>query len=108
MQISKALVTAAGPGQSALPLQRLVDRDGVEKTALEMIIEEVVSAGIESLAIVISPGNEEAYRRAAGGYLDMLTFVTQPNQQGMARQFYRHAPFWGTSPFCIWSGTICT
>jgi UTP--glucose-1-phosphate uridylyltransferase len=99
MQISKALVTAAGPGQSALPLQRLVDRDGVEKTALEMIIEEVVSAGIESLAIVISPGNEEAYRRAAGGYLDMLTFVTQPKPTGYGQAILSARSFLGNEPF---------
>ena len=78
MEINKALITAAGPGQSALPLQRLVDRDGVEKTALEMILAKVVNAGIESVAIVISPGNEEAFRRAAGSHIDRVTFVTQP------------------------------
>lgn len=86
MLVNKALITAAGPGQTALPLQRLVDRDGVEKTALEMIIEEIAAAGIDSVVIVISPGNEEAYRRAAGAYLDRLTFVTQttPNGYGQA------------------------
>ncbi len=58
MKIQKALITAAGPGQNALPLQRLVDRDGIEKTALEMIIEEVDAAGIDSIAIVIRPGDK--------------------------------------------------
>jgi UTP--glucose-1-phosphate uridylyltransferase len=99
MQIRKAVITAAGPGQGALPLQRLVDRDGAEKTALEMIIEEVDAAGVESIAIVISPGNEEAYRRAAGQYLDRLTFVIQqePNGYGQAllcaRDFVADHPF---------------
>jgi UTP--glucose-1-phosphate uridylyltransferase len=60
MKISKAVVTAAGPGQSSLPLQRLVDRDGIEKTALEMIIEEIAAAGIDSIALVLSPGSEPA------------------------------------------------
>ena len=99
MQISKALITAAGPGQTALPLQRLVDRDGVEKTALEMIIEEVVSAGIESVAIVISPGNEEAYRRASGSYLDRVTFVTQPTPDGYGQAIMCAKDFLGKSPF---------
>ena len=99
MQINKALITAAGPGQTALPLQRLVDRNGVEKTALELIIEEVASAGIESVGIVISPGNEDAYRLAAGGYLDRLTFITQadPNGYGQAilcaKSFVQDSPF---------------
>jgi UTP--glucose-1-phosphate uridylyltransferase len=99
MQISKALITAAGPGQTALPLQRLVDRDGVEKTALEMIIEEVASAGIEAVAIVISPCNEEAFRRAAGSYLDRVTFVTQPKPEGYGQAILCARSFVGRSPF---------
>ncbi|MFY7969586.1 MAG: hypothetical protein ACOVNV_10865, partial [Pirellulaceae bacterium] len=51
--IHKALITAAGPRQNTLPLQRLVDRDGVEKSALQMIIEEVLAAGIESVHVPI-------------------------------------------------------
>ncbi|MEQ1824395.1 MAG: sugar phosphate nucleotidyltransferase [Pirellula sp.] len=99
MQITKALITAAGPGQTALPLQRLVDRDGIEKTALEMIIEEVAAAGIDSVAIVISPGSEDAYRRASGAYLDRLTFVTQPEPNGYGQAILCAKPFLGSSAF---------
>ncbi len=99
MKISKAVVTAAGPGQSSLPLQRLVDRDGTEKTALELIIEEVDAAGIDEIAIVLSPGSEDAYRDAAGRYVDRLTFVTQAEPLGYghallcARDFLKSEPF---------------
>ena len=99
MQISKALITAAGPGQSALPLQRLVDRDGVERTALEMILGKVAKAGIESVAIVISPGNEEAYRRAAGSYIERLTFITQAEPNGYGQAILCARSFLGTDPF---------
>jgi UTP--glucose-1-phosphate uridylyltransferase len=99
MKIQKAVITAAGPGQSALPLQRLVDRDGTEKTALEMIIEEVDSAGIDSIAIVISPGNEDAYEKAAGQYLDRLTFVTQKEAKGYGQAILCARDFVGDSPF---------
>lgn len=99
MKIQKALITAAGPGQSALPLQRLVDRDGTEKTALEMIIEEVDSAGIDSIAIVISPGNENAYEKAAGQYIDRLTFVTQNEAKGYGQAILCARDFVGDSPF---------
>ncbi len=93
MKIQKAIITAAGPGQNSLPLQRLVDRDGVDKSALEMIIEEVDAAGIESIAIVVRPGDEAAYQQAAGRYVDRITFVVQakPNGYGdailQAREF---------------------
>ena len=75
MAIHRAVVTAAGEGQQTLPLQRLVDRDGCEKSALGLIVEEINSAGIDEIAIVIRPGDREAYERAAGGYLDRLTFI---------------------------------
>lgn len=77
MKIRKAVVTAAGPGQGGLLLQHLVDRDGREKTVIEMIIEEIDSAGIDSIALVINPETQTAYRDAAGTYKDRLTFVSQ-------------------------------
>ena len=99
MQINKALITAAGTGQSALPLQRLVDRDGVEKTALEMILGQIAKAGIESVAIVISPGNEDAYRHAAAGFIDRLTFVTQAKPTGYGQAILCARSFLGDAPF---------
>ncbi len=80
--IRKAIITAAGPGQTTLPLQRLVDRDGIEKSALEMIIEEVDAAGIEELAIVIRNGDQAAYASAAGKLVDRLHFVIQQEPRG--------------------------
>ena len=68
MDIRKALITAAGKNQRTLPLQSLVDRDGVTKTALAIIIEEILRAGIEQIGVVISPGDEAAYRAAAGAH----------------------------------------
>ncbi|MFM8328487.1 MAG: UTP--glucose-1-phosphate uridylyltransferase, partial [Pirellulaceae bacterium] len=82
--IHKALITAAGPRQNTLPLQRLVDRDGVEKSALQMIIEEVLAAGIESVGIVIRPGDEAPYRMAAGTHADRLCFLVQQEPRGSA------------------------
>lgn len=82
MKIFKAIITAAGPGQNSLPLQRLVDRDGVEKSALEMILDEVNAAGIETIALVIRPGDQVAYEQASGKYLDRISFITQPTPRG--------------------------
>jgi UTP--glucose-1-phosphate uridylyltransferase len=98
MRVQKAVITAAGPGQNGLPLQRLVDRDGVEKTALEMIIEEIDSAGIESLAIVIRPGDREAYAAASGRYVDRLTFVTQEQPRGYGDAILCARKFMGDEP----------
>lgn len=99
MKISKAVVTAAGPGQSSLPLQRLVDRDGIEKTALEMIIEEIAAAGIDSIALVLSPGSEPAFREAAGKSVDRLTFVVQQEARGYGQALLCASDYVGDQPF---------
>lgn len=99
MQINKAIITAAGLGQSALPLQRLVDRDGIEKTALEMLLGKVADAGIESVGIVISPGNEDAYKCAAAGFIDRITFITQPEPKGYGQAILCAKPFLRDDPF---------
>ena len=75
MELRKALITAAGKNQRTLPLQSLVDRDGLTKTALAIIIEEILRAGIERIGIVICPGDEAAYRTAAGPHAARLAFI---------------------------------
>jgi UTP--glucose-1-phosphate uridylyltransferase len=99
MQIKKAVITAAGRSQRALPLQAFVDRDGMEKTALEIIIEEVLSAGLDEICLVVAPGDQERYTAAAGAYATQLSFVEQPEPRGyghalgLARSFTERQPF---------------
>ncbi len=52
MEIKKAVITAAGKTQRTLPLQTLVDSDGVTKTALRILIEEILATGIEEIRFV--------------------------------------------------------
>ena len=85
MNIRKAIVTAAGRNQRTLPLQSLVDRDGVQKTALAIIIDEVVKAGVEDICVVVYPGDQAAYAAAAGAST-RLHFVEQKSPLG-----YGHA-----------------
>lgn len=99
MHIHKAVITAAGANQDRLPLQRFVDVDGVEKTALQIILEEVIAAGIEEVCIVVRGGSQHAYREAAGDYARLLVFVEQPAPRGYGEALYRAAPFVGQQPF---------
>jgi UTP--glucose-1-phosphate uridylyltransferase len=99
MKIRKAVITAAGPSQNRLPLQRFVDVDGSEKTALAIIIEEVVAAGVDEIAVVIRRGDQPAYADAAGGYARMLCFVEQPEPRGYGDALYRAAAFVDGQPF---------
>lgn len=99
MKLSKAVITAAGRSQRTLPVQTLVDRDGVEKKAMEIILDEVEEAGIEEVGLVVTPGDEEAFRAAAGPHGRRLTFIPQPEPLGyghailLAREFTAGQPF---------------
>jgi UTP--glucose-1-phosphate uridylyltransferase len=99
MEIRRAVVTAAGPDQNRLPLQRFVDLDGVEKTALQIVLEEVIAAGVEQVCVVVSPGSQATYREAAGDYARLLTFVEQPLPRGYGDALYRAAAFIDGQPF---------
>jgi len=104
MEIKKAIITAAGKSQRMLPLQTLVDRDGAAKTALRIIIEEVLQAGINEIAIVISPGDQKAYEAAAGNHASRLTFVEQTQPLGYGHAVYCGKQFVGGSPFLLLVG----
>jgi UTP--glucose-1-phosphate uridylyltransferase len=99
MKVQKAVITAAGRGQRVLPLQRLVDRDGAEKAALEIIVEEVLSAGAEQVAVVICPGDEKAYHDSAGKHAGRLRFVVQDHPRGYGDALLRAEQFVGDEPF---------
>jgi UTP--glucose-1-phosphate uridylyltransferase len=104
MEIKKAIITAAGRNQRTLPLQTLVDRDGATKTALTIIIEEILKAGIDSICIVIHPGDQNAYRVAAGSHQNRLTFVEQTAPLGYGHAIYCARDFSGREPFLLLVG----
>jgi UTP--glucose-1-phosphate uridylyltransferase len=99
MNIRKAVITAAGPDQVGLPLQRFVDLDGREKTALQIILEEVLSAGVEEVCLVVRSGSRQAYAEAAGELARWLAFVEQPEPRGYGEALWRAAGFAGDQPF---------
>jgi UTP--glucose-1-phosphate uridylyltransferase len=99
MKIAKAVITAAGKDQRALPLQRLVDRDGQPKSAVQIIIEEAVAAGAEELALVIAPGDEAAFRQATGPLAARIQFIVQPAPLGYGHALWCARQFVGSEPF---------
>jgi UTP--glucose-1-phosphate uridylyltransferase len=99
VEIKKAIITAAGNSQPTLPLQTLVDRDGSQKTALTIILEEVLKAGIEEICVVIRPGDEAAYRTAAGSHASRVQFVEQTKPLGYGHAVQCARDFAGEEPF---------
>jgi UTP--glucose-1-phosphate uridylyltransferase len=104
VEIKKAIITAAGRNQTALPLQTLVDRDGKAKTALRILIEEVLQAGVEEIGIVICPGTESAFAEAAGEHARRLTFMPQEQPLGYGHAVYSAAVFAAGDPFILLVG----
>jgi UTP--glucose-1-phosphate uridylyltransferase len=99
MKITKAVITAAARSQRTLPLQTLVDRDGMQKPVLNIIVEEALDSGVESIAVVVCTGDETAYRQAAGQHADKLHFVAQKESLGYGHAIYCARDFVGDEPF---------
>ena len=99
MRIRKAVITAAGGNQRALPLQTLI-QDGVEKSVLNLLIEQALTNEIGEVGVVVWPGDEDRYAQAAGSVAGAARFIPQqqpPRGYGhalyCAREFVADEPF---------------
>ena len=99
MNISKAVITAAGKGQRTLPVQTLIDRDGTEKSVLQIVVEEALRGGIEEVCVVVRPGDEVAYAEVVGDHAGRLHFVHQTRPLGYGHAVYCAREFVGQDPF---------
>ncbi len=99
MTVRKAVITAAGPHQRTLPLQTLTDRDGIEKTILRLLLDEVFSTDVEEACVVVAPDDEAPYRQAAGDLAARVRFIEQTEQRGYGHAVFCARPFTGEEPF---------
>jgi len=99
IRIRKAVITAAGRNQRTLAVQTLVDRDGSQKSVLDILIGEATSAGVEEVAVVVAPGDEPRYAQATGRHAARITFIPQPQPQGYGHAVYCAQDFVDREPF---------
>jgi UTP--glucose-1-phosphate uridylyltransferase len=99
VDIKKAVITAAGRNQRTLPVQTLIDRDGEQKSVLCILIQEVLSAGIEEIAVVVAPGDDVPYADVVGNHAGQLRFITQEVPLGYGHAVYCAHEFTGDDPF---------
>jgi UTP--glucose-1-phosphate uridylyltransferase len=99
MKVRTAVITAAARSQRALPLQTLVDRDGVEKPVLAILVEQVLLAGVEEICVVVVPGDEAAYGQVLGKHLGHVRFVAQNEPRGYGDAIWRAREFTGRDAF---------
>jgi len=104
VDIKKAIITAAGATQRTLPLQTLVDRDGQTKAALRILCEEIFSAGIDEICVVVCPGDQAAYAAAAGNFGGRLQFVEQGEALGYGHAIFCARDFTAGKPFLLLVG----
>ncbi|MGO8785915.1 MAG: sugar phosphate nucleotidyltransferase [Terriglobia bacterium] len=99
MRIRKAVITAASGNQRALPLQTLI-QDGAEKSVLNILIEQALSASIGEICVVVWPGDEARYAQAAGNLAGTVRFVPQQHPpRGYGHAIYCAREFVGQEPF---------
>lgn len=130
-KVRKAVIAAAGRGTRHYPASNvvpkemfpLVDRDGVTKPILQMVVEEAFHSGIEQICIVAAPGKDSLYRQhfaqtdapisqdwarleseklAELGKL--ISFVLQDEPQGFGDAVFRAKGFVGDEPFLLLLG----
>ena len=100
MKITKAIITAAGPDQRKLPLQTLIDRDRTQKTVLEILINEIKSAGIDDIGIVIQPEDEKSFERVLdSSSYSSVRFIHQNNKTGYGQALLSAEKFLNNEPF---------
>ena len=104
MKVTKAVITAAGKNQRTLPLQTLVDQDGISKSALAILAEEITAAGIGEIAVIVCPGDEAAYAAAAGPLARQMRFIPQTEALGYGHAVHCAADFTGSDPFLLMVG----
>lgn len=100
----KAVITAANPAEQGLPLQTITDSRGNTKAALQIVLDEIVEAGIEDIAVVIVPGSEETYRRACGPHASSVSFIEQHEPQGFGHAILQARDFTSGEPFLLLVG----
>jgi UTP-glucose-1-phosphate uridylyltransferase/mevalonate kinase len=134
-KVRKALVPAAGLGTRLFPASKaakkelfpIVDRDGIAKPAILLIVEEAIQAGIGEVIIVVQADDLDAFRSLfheqitaenydklprrfqayAKGILEMgqrVTFVIQEEQEGFGHAVYCGREAVGDEPFLLMLG----
>ena len=134
-KVRKAVIPAAGFGTRLFPATKatkkelfpIVDRDGVAKPAILLIVEEALKAGLEEVIIVVQENDLQAfqdffniqitienYNKLPRHFQDyarrileigrQVTFITQKNQEGFGHAVYCAREAVGNEPFLLMLG----
>jgi glucose-1-phosphate thymidylyltransferase len=108
--VVKALVLAAGRGTRLRPLTNTIPKHLLpvgNKPILFHVLDYIAEAGIGDIGIVVSPESEAHIREAVGEGLPWrarVTFISQPEPQGLAHAVKTAQAFLGDSSFLMFLG----
>jgi UTP-glucose-1-phosphate uridylyltransferase/mevalonate kinase len=134
-KVRKAVIPAAGFGTRLFPASKatkkelfpIIDRDGIAKPAILLIVEEALEAGIEEIIIIVQEGDLDGFNSFFNGQitienynklprqfqeysrriLDMgrkIKFVVQTAQEGFGHAVYSAFEAVGNEPFLLMLG----
>jgi UTP-glucose-1-phosphate uridylyltransferase/mevalonate kinase len=135
LRVRKALIPAAGFGTRLFPASKatkkelfpIIDRDGIAKPAILLIVEEALEAGIEEVIIIVQREDLdefqgffknqisiENYNKLSRPFQEYsrkileigrhVTFVIQQNQEGFGHAVYCARESIGEEPFLLMLG----
>ncbi|MBW3624887.1 MAG: nucleotidyl transferase [Armatimonadetes bacterium] len=134
--VRKAVITAAGRGTRQFPATRsiqkellpLVDRDGITKPTIQIIVEECLASGIEDICIIVGKDGAEPFQRhfsrlnegerrdfrgkewalaqadALRRMQERITYVEQETPEGYGHAVFQARDFVGDEPFLLLLG----
>lgn len=134
-QVRKAVIPAAGFGTRLFPATKatkkelfpVVDRDGIAKPAILIIVEEALSAGLDEVHIIVQQEDLDDFRHFfnvqvsienfnklpphfqeySRRLLDMgrkVKFIVQDRQEGLGHAVYKARDLIGNEPFLLMLG----
>jgi UTP-glucose-1-phosphate uridylyltransferase/mevalonate kinase len=135
MKVRKALIPAAGFGTRLFPASKatkkelfpIIDRDGIAKPAILLIVEEALQAGIEEVIILVQPDDLDDFRSFFSDQVSIenynklspqfkeyarqileigrrVKFIVQTNQEGFGHAVYCAREAIGNEPFLLMLG----
>jgi UTP-glucose-1-phosphate uridylyltransferase/mevalonate kinase len=134
-KVRKAVITAAGFGTRLFPASKatkkelfpIVDRDGIAKPAILLIVEEALAAGLEEIIIIVQehdlpdfqsffnqqvsienynklPRHFQEYSRKLLDMGEKVKFIVQRTQEGLGHAVYSAREAIGNEPFLLMLG----
>jgi len=134
-KVRKAVIPAAGFGTRLFPATKatkkelfpIIDRDGIAKPAILIIVEEALEAGIEEVIIIVQKGDLEDFRSLFNQQISIenynklpahfqeysrrlleigrhVTFAPQETQEGFGHAVYCAREAVGDEPFLLMLG----